>query len=68
MVTMTEVPATEVTIVRVAVRCTGTRKDGSLCNNLLAKVDADRWEEAMTDAVLSYCERCGREYSLQEYR
>ena len=65
MVAMTEA-RTEV-IVRVAVRCTGDYK-GGMCNALLAKVDVDRWEQAMTDAVEEKCDRCGRVYTLAEYR
>lgn len=54
-------------VMRVAVRCTGDYK-GRMCNNLLGKVDVDRWEEAMTDAVEHHCERCKRIYTLAEYR
>lgn len=58
----------EVSIMRAAIRCTGTKKDGRLCNHLLCKVDIERWEETLTDARQDVCEGCGRVYTLAEYR
>jgi hypothetical protein len=66
MVDMTEARP-EAKIMRVDVRC-GKEYKGRTCNNLLCKVDIDRWEEAMTDAVEQFCERCHQSYTLAEYR
>ena len=52
---------------RVGLRCMG-EKDGRLCNHLLCKVDVDRWEESLTDAVESKCPKCGKVYTLADYR
>ena len=73
MVAMIE--RTEVSIMRVSVRCgrmmtkkKGFKSPGDICDALLCRVDPDRWEEAMTDAVEHYCERCESTYTLAEYR
>lgn len=55
-------------VVRVKVKCTGTRKNGERCDHLLFRVDIERWEEALTDAVESKCEKCGTVYTLADYR
>jgi hypothetical protein len=48
-----------------AVRCTG--KPGKPCGHLLARVEADRWEKDMASKAVLHC-KCGRDYSLSEYR
>ena len=55
-------------VVRVNVRCAGARKDGRICNKLLARVDLARWEETMTDAAEWACDGCGKRYTLKDYK
>lgn len=71
---MTEETRTEVTIMRVGIRCSNVltkgRRRGETCNHLLARVDIDHWEEVMTEAVESKCpnDDCRKVYTLAEYR
>lgn len=73
MTTMTE-PRTEVKVMRVGVRCGNVlskgKRRGETCNHLLARVDIDQWEQAMTDAVEGKCpnDDCGKVYTLGDYR
>lgn len=53
------------TIVRVY--CTGIRKDGRICNRVLAMVQLSRWEEDMASEAQLCCE-CGKRYTLADYR
>ena len=51
----------------VAVRCTGMRWVGGreeVCDKLLARVEADRWEQDMASRARLVCPRCGITYSL----
>ncbi len=54
--------------VLTAIRCTGRRKSGELCNEVLCKVDVDHWEELLSAAPhrQDKC-KCGKVYSLAEY-
>lgn len=54
-------------IVWVNIRCAKWH-GGKECGALLCKVDSERWDEAMTDAVEHKCDRCGGIYTLAEYR
>lgn len=54
-------------VIKLAIRCTGRRPDGRLCDHLLLKVRADKWEQALTDAIEGKCPRCGRIYNLSEW-
>jgi phage FluMu protein Com len=49
----TEKPA--VSVMNVRIRCTGKRKDGSLCDQLLAVMDVEQF----VGVVRIKCPRCG---------
>jgi hypothetical protein len=51
--------------VYVQVRCAG--KDGNPCGHLLARVNVERWEQDMASKAELQC-KCGKKYSLSEYR
>ena len=76
MVMTTLEPRTEVaTVVWGALHCgktmlkdKGKKRAGDICGALLCRIDVDRWEEALTDAVEHYCDRCEQTYTLAEYR
>jgi len=56
--TMTvEKPAVET--VKVSIRCSGRRKNGTTCDQLLLRIDADFEAELRKHAEIK-CTRCGR--------
>ena len=55
--TMTDSPVA--TVFRFKVLCTGKRKDGSICNEVLCRTSLETWERQMHEGIIElYCTRC----------
>ena len=62
--TMTDSPP--VTIFRFKVLCTGKRKDGSICNEVLCRTSLETGERQMVEGKIEMkCPRCG---AIAEFR
>lgn len=59
MTLLAENPAVS-TVFRFKVLCTGKRKDGRICNEVLARTTLETWERQMHAGVIQFkCPRCG---------
>ena len=61
---MTDSPV--VTVFRFKVLCTGKRKDGSICNEVLCRTSLETWERQMYEGKIEM--KCPRCYTVQEFR
>lgn len=71
MVQLQERPPVPATKTYGTIRCNGTRITGrfkgQLCDELLARVDVDRWEASLADTAQHVCPRCKTRYRLADF-
>ena len=64
--TMTEArPEVMMTVIRI--HCSGYKKDGTLCNHVVATVAIDEWEQQRALGTTIECRRCGRVERLSQF-
>ena len=64
MVAMTDASPS---VIRLRIHCAGYRKDGKLCNHVIATVPVDEWEQQRVLNTTIQCKRCGRVEILNRF-
>lgn len=57
----------EVGVVMVRVHCAGVKKDGRMCNHVVATVNIEQWELQRELDTTVECKRCGRVERLSKF-
>ena len=57
----------EVSTATVKIHCSGYKKDGTLCDHVVATVAIDEWEQQRALNTTLECRRCGRVEKLAAF-